>query len=68
MPNIDIQIVLSLIKEVGLPFAILFWILSIGSQNHRDMTNTIAGIQKELSNLSVLMHDAVIYMRAIGGK
>lgn len=64
----DIPQLTSLIKDIGVPFAIVFWILSIGAKNQRDMTRAMDGIQKELSNLACLTHDAITYMKARGGE
>ena len=64
----DPQQIIALVKEIGVPFAIVFWILSIGAKNQRDMTRAMDGIQKELSNLACLTHDAITYMKARGGE
>jgi hypothetical protein len=55
------------VKEIGLPAAILFWILIVNGRQQRDMVNTMQGIQKELTNLTVVIHDVIYFMRSKGG-
>ena len=59
----NIQDIIMTVKEVGIPSAVLFYILIVGSKNQRDMTATMAGIQKELMNLTCIIHDALSHLK-----
>ena len=62
------ETLLDVVKTVGLPGAILFWVLFINGQNQRDMLNQMRGIERAITRLTVSVHDALIYMKAKGGE
>ena len=63
----DTQEIITLIKDIGVPCAILFWILVIGGQNQKEMTKQMGKIEESISNLTMVIHDLVTYSKAKGG-
>lgn len=63
----DAQEITTIIKDIGVPCAILFWILVIGGQNQREMTKQMARIEESITNLTMVIHDLLTYSKAKGG-
>ena len=62
-----LQDICSIVQQIGIPAAVLFYLLLVGSKNQRDMTKAMNRIKDELSNLTVGVHDVITYMKAKGG-
>jgi hypothetical protein len=64
----NLQDICTVIKEIGVPAAVLFWILIIGGQNQHEMTRQMSKIQEAITNLTMVIHDLVTYSKAKEGE
>lgn len=63
----DIKEWLQILKEVGMPAVIMFWLFTEGSRNQRRLAREMSGIQQELRNLTIIIHDVITIAKAKGG-
>ena len=57
---------LDFITQVGVPTAILFWVLFITNQTQRDILKQLRANDKTLANLTMVIHDNTTYLKARG--
>lgn len=64
----NIREITQIIKEIGMPGALLIWLIFINDRNQRCLTKKMEGVQKAIMDLTVCIREAAIYMTAKGGE
>ena len=57
---------ISLLRDVGLPAVIIYWLFTEGSRNNRRMSKDLDGIRQELKNLTIALHDVLAIAKSKG--
>jgi len=59
--------IIEIVKEVGLPIVIIFWLLFINGKHQERTLKSLNGIYKAITSLTVCIHETAIYVKGKGG-
>lgn len=58
-----VQIITDLVSKIGVPAAVLFYVLYCGNKNQRDLINTLLDMKESLCNLTNKIHDTLLEVK-----
>jgi len=55
------------IKELGIPTAILLWVLIVSNRTQRELIHQLHNIQTSLNQLTLTVRESMIYLKTKAG-